>query len=212
MVTPFSMCTVPVERKTCQHHIIPTMHKFPFFRLLLSLVSSLLFVPAFYCDFFPVQVWDARSHQLLQHYPAHDGEVTSISFHHSGNFLLSSSTDSSLKVRLVFFFFFSNFSVSPYGRLPKPLLESSRGCLGQASWHDSDFFCSCFFSLSFFQGSIPAVLVAMRVNCDPRKKAKASTGRLLRVNYALNYTSAHTALEERWHGVEILKIACGTQL
>lgn len=44
------------------------------------------------------QVWDARSHQLLQHYPAHDGEVTSISFHHSGNFLLSSSTDASLKV------------------------------------------------------------------------------------------------------------------
>ncbi|CAN0168781.1 unnamed protein product, partial [Hapterophycus canaliculatus] len=41
------------------------------------------------------QVWDARSHQLLQHYPAHDGEVTSISFHESGNFLLSSSTDAS---------------------------------------------------------------------------------------------------------------------
>ena len=52
------------------------------------------------CVFFSVQVWDARSHQLLQHYPAHDGEVTSISFHHSGNFLLSSSTDASLKVRL----------------------------------------------------------------------------------------------------------------
>lgn len=45
------------------------------------------------------QVWDARSHQLLQHYPAHDAEVTSISFHESGNFLLSSSADASLKVR-----------------------------------------------------------------------------------------------------------------
>lgn len=53
-----------------------------------------------------LQVWDARSHQLLQHYPAHDSEVTSISFHNSGNFLLSSSTDSSLKVCI--FFFVSN--------------------------------------------------------------------------------------------------------
>lgn len=48
------------------------------------------------------QVWDARSHQLLQHYPAHDDDVTSISFHESGNFLVSSSVDASVKVKVTF--------------------------------------------------------------------------------------------------------------
>lgn len=28
-----------------------------------------------------VKMWDVRSHLLIQHYPAHDDEVTSISMH-----------------------------------------------------------------------------------------------------------------------------------
>ena len=45
-----------------------------------------------------VQVWDVRSNQLVQHYSAHSGPVTSVSFHPSGDFLLSSSLDTTLKV------------------------------------------------------------------------------------------------------------------
>jgi centriolar protein POC1 len=43
-------------------------------------------------------VWDTRSRQLIQHYPAHTDSVTSISIHPSGNFLLSSSKDAVLKI------------------------------------------------------------------------------------------------------------------
>lgn len=46
-----------------------------------------------------MQIWDTRTGQLLQHYSAHTAPVTNISFHPSGNFLLSSSLDSTLKVR-----------------------------------------------------------------------------------------------------------------
>jgi centriolar protein POC1 len=35
---------------------------------------------------------------LIQHYDAHAGPVTSISFHPSGNYLVSSSDDSTLKI------------------------------------------------------------------------------------------------------------------
>jgi len=35
---------------------------------------------------------------LIQHYDAHPSAVTGISFHPSGNYLLSSSNDSTLKV------------------------------------------------------------------------------------------------------------------
>ena len=45
-----------------------------------------------------LQVWDVRSNQLVQHYSAHGGPVTRIAFHPSGDFLLSSSLDSTLKV------------------------------------------------------------------------------------------------------------------
>lgn len=45
------------------------------------------------------QIWDIRSKTLIQHYPAHKGAVSSIAFHPSGHFLLSSSLDSTLKAR-----------------------------------------------------------------------------------------------------------------
>lgn len=43
-------------------------------------------------------MWDTRSNQLVQHYDAHTGSVNSVAFHPSGNFLLSSSNDNTLKV------------------------------------------------------------------------------------------------------------------
>jgi WD40 repeat protein len=45
------------------------------------------------------QIWDLRSDALLQHYRAHTGGVTGVTFHPSGNFLLTSSLDTTLKVR-----------------------------------------------------------------------------------------------------------------
>ena len=39
-----------------------------------------------------------RSNQLIQHYSAHGGAITNVSFHPSGNFLLSSSLDGTLKI------------------------------------------------------------------------------------------------------------------
>ena len=47
-----------------------------------------------------LQVWDVRSNQLVQHYSAHSGPVTRIVYHPSGDFLLSSSLDSTLKVSI----------------------------------------------------------------------------------------------------------------
>jgi len=46
------------------------------------------------------QIWDLRSDALLQHYRAHTGAVTGAAFHPSGNFLLTSSLDMTLKVTL----------------------------------------------------------------------------------------------------------------
>jgi WD40 repeat protein len=40
-----------------------------------------------------------RTNQLLQHYVAHTGAVTNLAFHPSGNFLMTTSLDSTLKVR-----------------------------------------------------------------------------------------------------------------
>jgi WD40 repeat protein len=41
-----------------------------------------------------IKIWDARSgYALLQHYPAHADAVTSIAFHPSGHYLLSTSLD-----------------------------------------------------------------------------------------------------------------------
>ena len=44
------------------------------------------------------QIWDIRTNKLLQHYQVHDDAVTSLAFHPSGNFLLTSSADATLKV------------------------------------------------------------------------------------------------------------------
>ena len=40
-----------------------------------------------------------RSNTLIQSYTAHNGAVSKVAWHPSGNFLLSSSLDSTLKVR-----------------------------------------------------------------------------------------------------------------
>ena len=45
-----------------------------------------------------IKMWDVRSHTLLQHYPAHNDAVTSISIHPSGHYMLSSSKDATLKL------------------------------------------------------------------------------------------------------------------
>ena len=45
-----------------------------------------------------VEIWDVRSDRVVQHYKAHTKPITSVSFHPKGNFLLSSSKDSTLKV------------------------------------------------------------------------------------------------------------------
>jgi WD40 repeat protein len=45
-----------------------------------------------------INLWDLRANRLVQRYMSHHAGVTSISFHPSGNYLLSSSLDSSLKV------------------------------------------------------------------------------------------------------------------
>ena len=63
-----------------------------------------------------MQVWDVRSNQLVQHYSAHSGPVTNVTFHPSGDFLLSSSLDTTLKVY--------------HSLLPTPavLISPSRAC------------------------------------------------------------------------------------
>lgn len=45
-----------------------------------------------------IKLWDLRSSRLIQYYDAHGGAVSDLSFHPSGNFLLSASLDTSLKV------------------------------------------------------------------------------------------------------------------
>jgi hypothetical protein len=45
-----------------------------------------------------LKLWDVRSHQLIQHYPAHTSGVTALSIHPSGNYALTSSKDSSLRI------------------------------------------------------------------------------------------------------------------
>lgn len=45
-----------------------------------------------------IKVFDLRANRLIQHYEAHEAPVTSIAMHPSGNFLLSSSNDGTLKV------------------------------------------------------------------------------------------------------------------
>jgi centriolar protein POC1 len=45
-----------------------------------------------------VKVYDIRMHKLLQHYISHDGAVNKIAFHPCGNYLLTASNDSTMKV------------------------------------------------------------------------------------------------------------------
>eukprot|EP00951_Prasinocladus_malaysianus_P026912 scaffold240107_cov45-Prasinocladus_malaysianus.AAC.1 len=45
-----------------------------------------------------LQLHDLRTNELMQHYTAHQGAVTDLAFHPSGNFLLSSSYDATLRV------------------------------------------------------------------------------------------------------------------
>jgi len=44
-----------------------------------------------------IKLWDLRSGRIIQYYEAHEGATTDVSFHPSGNFLLSSSLDGTLK-------------------------------------------------------------------------------------------------------------------
>ena len=45
-----------------------------------------------------IKLWDLRSARIIQYYEAHGAAATDLAFHPSGNFLLSSSQDSTLKV------------------------------------------------------------------------------------------------------------------
>jgi centriolar protein POC1 len=45
-----------------------------------------------------VKVYDIRMQKLLQHYSSHDGVVNKIAFHPCGNYLLTASNDSTMKV------------------------------------------------------------------------------------------------------------------
>ena len=45
-----------------------------------------------------MQLWDLRSNALLQHYGGSSASITSAAWHPSGNFLLTSSLDTTLKV------------------------------------------------------------------------------------------------------------------
>jgi len=45
-----------------------------------------------------IKLWDVRSHQLIQHYPAHLDAVTSISLHPNGYYLASASKDKTLRL------------------------------------------------------------------------------------------------------------------
>eukprot|EP00825_Cyclidium_porcatum_P047242 TRINITY_DN7632_c0_g1_i3.p1 TRINITY_DN7632_c0_g1~~TRINITY_DN7632_c0_g1_i3.p1 ORF type:complete len:187 (-),score=30.44 TRINITY_DN7632_c0_g1_i3:93-653(-) len=45
-----------------------------------------------------IKIFDFRAKRLIQHYDAHTDAVVKLSFHPSGNFLLSASNDSKLKI------------------------------------------------------------------------------------------------------------------
>jgi centriolar protein POC1 len=47
-----------------------------------------------------IKIWDLRTNNLLQHYPAHTDNINQIAFHPSGNYLISASKDSTLKVEI----------------------------------------------------------------------------------------------------------------
>ena len=45
-----------------------------------------------------LKLWDARQQKLIQQYVAHNGPVTSISFHNSGHYIVSSSMDGTVRI------------------------------------------------------------------------------------------------------------------
>lgn len=45
-----------------------------------------------------IKLWDVRSHQLIQHYPAHSDAVTSVSLHPNGYYLASTSKDKTIRL------------------------------------------------------------------------------------------------------------------
>lgn len=71
----------------------------------------ILSAPATYVEFHPsgaaigsanmdacIKLYDLRTGSLYQHYPVHKGSVNMIKFHPKGNFMLTASNDSTMKV------------------------------------------------------------------------------------------------------------------
>ena len=80
------------------HHLPVRMHSLP-----MPTSATTLSTPAGNCVATGgsdgcLKLWDLRSGRLIQYYEAHTGAVTGATFHPSGNFLLSSSMDGTLKV------------------------------------------------------------------------------------------------------------------
>ena len=68
-----------------------------------SIIHSSLFTPDGMCvascgSDRTINLWDLRTHKLLQHYDAHADTIHDLSFHPSGNFMLSASSDATIKV------------------------------------------------------------------------------------------------------------------
>jgi len=70
-----------------------------------------LLAPAAYVEFHPssgaigsanvgacIKLYDLKTGSLYQHYAAHKGSVNMIKFHPKGNFMLTASSDSTMKV------------------------------------------------------------------------------------------------------------------
>jgi centriolar protein POC1 len=93
------------ESDTASIHTTITLGTFlsKMFLTLCSVINSVAFHPDGTCIASgsadqTIKIWDLRSSQLLQHYPAHTAAVNQIDFHPSGNYLLSASADATLKV------------------------------------------------------------------------------------------------------------------
>lgn len=53
-----------------------------------------------------VKLYDLRSTSLYQHYATHKGPVNMVKFHPRGNFMLTASSDSTMKVDYIIFIFY----------------------------------------------------------------------------------------------------------